>query len=190
LRLFLHSEIKLNSSIRNEEENEMLYLLIETLRELDEAKRRETHNGDDPRTPESACSYISKRYFPEEHTKSLSRKTEHFSPPSSFLFKKLRSYFSNIPKLMHEISRRKLLDNHTSFHPDPKPEAAELLVIMEAVGVVVGFEFMVGLGVAAAKREYYNHKPGRIVSGIVNAGWGGEEEEGGFEFQYAVGRKL
>jgi hypothetical protein len=56
----------------------------------------------------------------------------------------------NIFKLMQEISRRKLLDNHISFSPDTKPEAAEMLTIFESIGLITGFEFLVGLCLGAS----------------------------------------
>lgn len=58
--------------------------------------------------------------------------------------KKIYYYFENVTILAEEINRRDLLRKHSSLNEKSNGEAEGMLIVLEAVGNIVGWGFMIG----------------------------------------------
>jgi hypothetical protein len=51
---------------------------------------------------------------------------------------------SNIVYLFEEATKKDLFKRYKSLDPSPRNEAEDMLVTVEAVGIIIGFGFMLG----------------------------------------------
>ena len=67
------------------------------------------------------------------------------------VMKEVLTYIDNIYDMGEEVTRKDLLRKHKSLTHDCSSEAAEMLVIFEAVASMIGYGFIIG----SLRETYY-----------------------------------
>jgi hypothetical protein len=60
------------------------------------------------------------------------------------LLKKVANYLDNIVSLYEESSKKDLFRRYKSLDHNTKTEAEEMLVIFDALGLLIGYGYMIG----------------------------------------------